>query len=290
MRKKIFKFLMAALTVSTMFTSSFMLTQDELSEFLKLQNALIESGVSIEEMDDYLGDSDIVTSTQMLREAQASGYFNKQNSTDPAATTAPAAQESTAPAPTPTPKHEHKYSTKLTKEPTCYEEGTLTYTCECGDTYEEAVAKLEHNYIEASTTEPTCTEDGEKEFKCTMCGDTYTETIEALGHTDGAWSISKKPTCTETGTKTRYCLTCKKEIGSEEIEALGHDTFDIIYPTEKFFSPTKIETKCHTCYETLETTIVPVPMWHYVVVIAPVVCNYYRDYRKEAEEIRNDKN
>ncbi len=43
----------------------------------------------------------------------------------------------------------------------------------------------EHNYTEEITTPATCTNDGEKTFTCSLCNNSYTETIEATGHNFG---------------------------------------------------------------------------------------------------------
>ena len=80
------------------------------------------------------------------------------------------------------PNHEHQYTGKVTKEPTCTEEGEKTYTCECGDSYTEKIPATGHNYTETITKEPTCTEEGEKTYTCENCGDSYTEKIPATGH------------------------------------------------------------------------------------------------------------
>lgn len=53
--------------------------------------------------------------------------------------------------------HIHTYTSSITKEATCTEDGVKTYTCECGDTYIETISALGHNY-----------EDG----TCTKCGET----------------------------------------------------------------------------------------------------------------------
>lgn len=254
MKNRLIKCFIIGFVSVSLFTLSSMVTQDELSEFFKLQNSLIASGVSIQEIDNYLGDSDVVTATQMLKEAQASGYFDNKKSEAPAASTAP------APTATPKPKHEHKYSAKLTKDPTCNEDGALTYTCDCGDTYEEPVAKLEHNYVESVTTEPTCTTDGEKTFKCSLCGDSYTEVIAAKGHTDGQFTVTTSPTCTEPGEKTIYCSVCSEPVRTETIEATGHENTYV-----ETITPGKEEVTCMKCFEVLETKEIPVPMWQYVV-------------------------
>ena len=73
---------------------------------------------------------------------------------------------------------------KVTKEPTCTEEGEKTYTCQyCGKTKTEQIGALGHDWDEGQVTkEPTCTEAGEKTYTCQRCQDTYTEEIPALGH------------------------------------------------------------------------------------------------------------
>ena len=50
----------------------------------------------------------------------------------------------------------------------------------CGATEGEANG---HTHVKEETTKPTCTEPGLNTFTC-ACGDSYTEDVEALGHTD----------------------------------------------------------------------------------------------------------
>ncbi len=42
----------------------------------------------------------------------------------------------------------------------------------------------EHLYTSEITTEATCISEGERTYTCSLCSDTYTETIPATGHTD----------------------------------------------------------------------------------------------------------
>lgn len=67
--------------------------------------------------------------------------------------------------------HIHRYVSELTKKATCTEDGLLTYTCICGDSYTEPVTATGHNYEAITATgdsDPTrCT------FVCTNCGDKY---------------------------------------------------------------------------------------------------------------------
>jgi len=114
---------------------------------------------------------------------------------------------------------------RVAKEPTCTEDGWYRYDCtEPGSSvyfHEVKLPALGHDYEETVTItkQPTCTEAGEEThtFKCTRCGDTYTEkkTIPANGHVwssevDGEnWGrVTKEPTCTEEGEAVDYCTVC----------------------------------------------------------------------------------
>ena len=53
-------------------------------------------------------------------------------------------------------EHTHKYTETTTV--TCTENGLITYTCDCGDTYTEEIPALGHDEISHEAQEPTCTE------------------------------------------------------------------------------------------------------------------------------------
>ncbi len=80
-------------------------------------------------------------------------------------------------------EHEHSYEGMMTTMPTCTEEGVMTYTCVCGDSYTEAVAALGHVWNEWETVlEATETEDGLKQRSCRRgCGAVEEEVIPAFG-------------------------------------------------------------------------------------------------------------
>lgn len=87
------------------------------------------------------------------------------------------------------PTHTHSYTSSVTKNPTCSEEGTRTYTCSsCGATYTEAIAKTDHNWqpITESVYHPstghyeTVTK---KELYCN-CGATFGSMDELNAHTE----------------------------------------------------------------------------------------------------------
>lgn len=81
------------------------------------------------------------------------------------------------------PVHTHSYTSSVTKEATCDTNGTKTYECSCGDSYTEAIQATGHTYDNGKVVkEATCTEAGGKVFTCTKCGAVYTEAISAHGH------------------------------------------------------------------------------------------------------------
>lgn len=59
----------------------------------------------------------------------------------------------------------------------------LHYTVE-----NEAPPACQHEYAATDRIEPTCTEDGRITYTCIKCGDTYSESIPALGH---AWHLKE---------------------------------------------------------------------------------------------------
>lgn len=63
-------------------------------------------------------------------------------------------------------------------------------------------------------------EVGEKVYTCS-CGEKYTETIPATGHSESAWIIDKAANATENGSKHTECTTCGKVIKTEVIPATG---------------------------------------------------------------------
>lgn len=75
----------------------------------------------------------------------------------PVETTAPTEkpQETTTPVTTPTPEvHTHKYTEKVTTKATCKSTGVKTFTCSCGDSYTETIAKTTtHTFNDG----PSCT-------------------------------------------------------------------------------------------------------------------------------------
>ncbi len=60
---------------------------------------------------------------------------------------------------------------------------------------------------EAERTEPTCTENGKITYRCTVddCDYETYETIDSLGHDMSDWYVTEEPTCVKEGTKKSHC-------------------------------------------------------------------------------------
>ena len=75
---------------------------------------------------------------------------------------------------------------------------------------QDELDSLPHSWNEGKVTkEPTCTEDGTKIYTCESCGKTKEETLSALGHDfNEEWTVDKKPTFVEEGSESRHCTRC----------------------------------------------------------------------------------
>lgn len=112
---------------------------------------------------------------------------------------------------------------EVTTEATCTDAGEKTYTCSlCRETKTEEIPALGHEWGEWKTLkEATCTDDGSRTRTCARCNETETEAIEKSEH-DFVETVLKEATCTEAGMKAEKCTRCGYETGKAEIPALGH--------------------------------------------------------------------
>lgn len=110
------------------------------------------------------------------------------------------------------PTHEHAYTESITTEATCEADGVKTFTCECGDSYTEAITATGHNYEEVadSAKEATCDTDGkEADKKCLLCENVVEgAVITASGHTYGDYVYNNDATTSADGTETATCSIC----------------------------------------------------------------------------------
>ena len=121
--------------------------------------------------------------------------------------------------------HTHDWGTgTVTTEPTCEGKGVRTYTCSiCHETKTEELAALGHQWDNGKVTaEATCEGKGVKTYTCTVCQATRTEEIPSLGgHKWDGGKVTAEPTCEGKGVKTYTCTVCQAT-RTEEIAPLGH--------------------------------------------------------------------
>lgn len=85
--------------------------------------------------------------------------------------------------------------------------GNTTTNSSEGTEAQPTEAPHEHTYTEAVTTKATCETDGVKTFTCD-CGDSYTEAIPATGHSFTSYVYNEDATYTADGTETAKCDNC----------------------------------------------------------------------------------
>ena len=119
----------------------------------------------------------------------------------------------------------HDWAETARAEATCTTEGSITYVCSrCGETRTETIDALGHAYA-GVVTPPTCTEQGYTTYTCNLCGDSYrSDGVPAAGHSYQAEVTA--PTCTEAGYTTYTCTVCGDSHVGDEISATGHDYGD----------------------------------------------------------------
>ncbi|WP_195379970.1 leucine-rich repeat protein [Ruminococcus sp. D54t1_190329_F1] len=102
------------------------------------------------------------------------------------------------------------------------------------------------------TTPPTCTKTGVKQYTCTICSETKTEEIAALGHDYSSdWTIDTAAVCETVGSKSHHCTRCDSKKDVTEIPASGHSWNDGAITTEPTCTDEGVKTfTCNACGKT----------------------------------------
>ena len=149
---------------------------------------------------------------------------------------------------------------------TCTETGlTEGKKCSvCGEILveQETIDALGHEYVSEVTKAATCEETGIKTYSCSRCGESYTEEIPMLSHTEKTKvENTVDPSCETTGSydTVTYCEICNEELNrtTTSVEALGHNYGDwVITKDAEIGVPGEQQRTCSRCNE-VETQIIP---------------------------------
>lgn len=127
----------------------------------------------------------------------------------------------------------HEWSDWIVEEaPTCTSDGSAYRVCTRypdDPHYDYKVLpalspNYQHDYVETSRVDATCTEPGAVTYTCSICGDTYTDSIPALGHAWGEWIVDRQPTTEAVGSEHRVCLNDPTHVEYADIPVLQADT------------------------------------------------------------------
>lgn len=155
--------------------------------------------------------------------------------------------------------HTHKYTTE-TKPATCTEDGYEKQTCACGSIINTVLPATGHHYVESEKTAATCGHAGSVTYKCSNCGDTYSESIDQLEH-DYAVTSTVEATCTEGGYTLETCKNCGDAKKTNETEAVGHDDGEWTTTAEAQLGVAGAkELRCTKCQALLDTQEIPMLM------------------------------
>ncbi|MDE7086811.1 MAG: DUF285 domain-containing protein, partial [Clostridia bacterium] len=92
-----------------------------------------------------------------------------------------------------------------------------------GGTYYTEKQECEHDWQLTSTDPAGCTTTGTEHYTCSICSETKTETIEATGHSYGAWVDKTAATCLGDKVQERTCSGCgNKQTQTVANTKLGH--------------------------------------------------------------------
>ena len=139
----------------------------------------------------------------------------------------------------------------VTKQPSCRENGIMTFTCtECNATKEEKLDKTtDHHYVEWYEIVPnSCTQNGIERHDCENCG--YYEYRDSLATGHSYYAVVTESRCTEFGYSTYIC-SCGDSYTDLYTDPLGHDLGDWVTVREPDYLENGLKmrycSRCETC-------------------------------------------
>ena len=157
-----------------------------------------------------------------------------------------------------TEKHEHNYVPTVSKEATCSETGTMTYSCTCGKSYTEDIKKTEHKYMPGTVEMGTCIKKRTEHFTCSICGDSYKVEGEYGDHLyfpDA--EASRDATCNDFGKKVKVCNECG-DVVEEVLPMVDHgDTVETVITEATCTENGKKHLVCSVCGKVMKVEVIP---------------------------------
>ena len=134
----------------------------------------------------------------------------------------------------------HEYVEQMRYEPTCSEEGSVTYRCKhCTSEYTNTLYVVSHNYEydPQESQVATCYDYGFKYYGCTYphCDQSYTEPIDQVAHEYVVESYTA-PVCMNYGYIREKCIKCGTETSESIVPPFKHE-----YQTQAAKAPTCTE-------------------------------------------------
>lgn len=164
------------------------------------------------------------------------------------------------------PRTEHvagKSEEVVIKEASCVETGlkeVTSYCKECNEkisTEQIVISALSHDYVVVDSKDATCLEEGYKNYKCSRCGEEYTETISNTNNHSYQLTDEIAATCTMEGVREYICTLCN-DIKTETIAAKGHDYKTAITKATTSKNGSSV-TKCSVCGNIKANTSIAYP-------------------------------
>ncbi|MCD7864729.1 MAG: CAP domain-containing protein, partial [Clostridiales bacterium] len=153
-------------------------------------------------------------------------------------------------------------------DPTCVSDGSydsVIYCSVCGEEISRETIAIDatgiHAYEldESASTAATCTKDGENVYVCSVCSDSYSVSVPAIGHNYEAAVTA--PTCTKSGYTTYTCSVCGDSYIADETAATGHTLSEAVVENKVAATCTKDGSYdsvvyCSACGEELSRTTI----------------------------------
>ena len=236
-------------------------------------------------------DADVAETTENETESESESETASESATESDSASAETTETETTEAPA----CDHaETEVDAGKAATCTEDGLTdgSHCAICGAVVvaQETIPAKGHAYEGTVTTEPTCVDKGVKTYTCANdASHTYTEEIDANGHTDEA--IPGKPaTCTEDGlTDGVKCSVCGVTTTPQEtISAKGHTVVDKAWtaPTtaEDGWEAHKACANCDMLWNTEGEEIDSVPA---IAKIVPTTEKYWGAYELSLKSVNS---